>query len=299
MRQITADTKLFGLLGHGASYSLSPAMHNHAAQLFNKDLVYLYFDIKPGDVEQFLKTFWDMGGFGLNVTMPHKIHVSKLVDASELESVNTLVRRPDGWLGHSTDGVGFLEGLKRSNNTISDFDCVIMLGSGGAAQAVLNAIAVATLNQPPVVVIHRRSKKNDRALLNAFTVSESQILTFRDFTIDSALDTMRQTAGQRRLIIQATSAPKHGSSLAEFKPILDEMDSHDLLVDLIYDQPSSLYHFAIAKNIRCLDGLPMLIEQARMSQFHWWGKSASYDDMLLAIKNSGWRGTLAPPTAGL
>jgi hypothetical protein len=32
----------------------------------------------------------------------------------------------------------------------------------------------------------------------------------------------------------------------------------------------------------------MLIEQARLSQFLWWKKSASYEDMLFAIKNSGW-----------
>jgi hypothetical protein len=62
----------------------------------------------------------------------------------------------------------------------------------------------------------------------------------------------------------------------------------DLLIDIIYDQPSEIYFEAIRLGLNCLDGMPMLIEQARLSQFLWWKKSASYDDMLFAIKNSGW-----------
>ncbi len=289
MATITGDTKLFGLLSHGVKTTLSPAIHNHAANLFRKDLVYLNFDITADKVAAFLDIFWHMGGQGLNVTMPHKNLVASLVESEGLASVNTLSRTQTGWAGHSTDGDGFLRALERSNATIDDFEMAIVLGSGGAAQAVVSAITLASNDRLLPVIVHRRSRSNDQRLhVNDQRVT-AQMLTLRDISAESFCDSMKQTQGQRRLVIQATSAPKTGNSLENMIPALDYMSNDDLFVDLIYDTPSALYFAAIARGLRCQDGLPMLIEQARLSQQIWWGKAASYDDLVLGIKNSGWR----------
>ena len=279
MKPFSAETKLFGLLGHGASFSLSPVLHNYAAQALNKDLAYHYFDLAADDVANFLDIFWKIGGIGLNITMPHKNHVAHLVDSNGAESVNTLVRSDTGWKGYSTDGEGFLNGLARDGVKISDFDVVILLGSGGAAQAILNSIAIATASRPPTVIAHRRGKEQDQRLLRAFSVHESQILTLRSLSPEYVTDTLRQTKNSRRLLIQATSAPKNGDSLISYRSILNEMTRDDFLVDLIYDQPSDLYFSAVARDLRCQDGLPMLIEQARLSQKLWWGVAASHNEL--------------------
>jgi shikimate 5-dehydrogenase len=109
-------------------------------------------------------------------------------------------------------------------------------------------------------------------------------------TPESFADTMQATSDMRRLVIQATSAPKNGDSLKDYSIGLDFFTMQDFFVDLIYDRPSDLYFTAIARNFRCMDGLGMLIEQARLSQKLWWGKAASYEEMKSAIKKSGWQG---------
>jgi shikimate dehydrogenase len=289
MSKISGDTKLFGLLGHGARFTLSPAMHNHAAKILHRDVVYVNFDLKAESVSSFLDLFWQMGGIGLNVTMPHKSLVASLVNSNGLSSVNTLVRTEQGWDGFSTDGQGFLNGLARAGANIEEFDAVIILGSGGSTQAILGAITDALKEKPIVTVIHRRSGKNDADLRRAISKTPVQMLTLREMTASAFIDTLQNLAGLRKLVIQATSAPKHGDRLESYAKAVKMLEAKDLLVDIIYDDPSELYMECIRQGLNCLDGLPMLIEQARLSQHLWWRKAANYEDLLFAIKNSGWR----------
>lgn len=288
MALITGDTKLLGLLGHGTSYTLSPAMHNHAAKTLHKDAVYVNFDLKAEYVKEFLEIFWQLGGLGLNVTVPHKSLVASMVQTDGLTSVNTLVRSEAGWTGYSTDGEGFIRGLSRAKASIIDFEAVVILGSGGSAQSILGAIAQATTEKPPITIIHRRSKNHDSQIHEAVGKVPVQILTFRELTPEAFADTLENLQGIKKLVIQATSAPKNGDRLQDYSSAVKLLSPDDLLIDIIYDQPSEIYFEAIRLGLNCLDGLPMLIEQARLSQFLWWKKSASYDDMLFAIKNSGW-----------
>jgi shikimate dehydrogenase len=206
-----------------------------------------------------------------------------------LSSVNTLVRTDHGWDGFSTDGQGFLHGLARARANIEEFDAVIILGSGGSAQAILGAITDALKEKPIVTVIHRRSGKNDADLRRAISKTPVQMLTLREMTASAFIDTLQNLAGLRKLVIQATSAPKHGDRLESYAKAVKMLEAKDLLVDIIYDDPSELYMECIRQGLNCLDGLPMLIEQARLSQHLWWRKAANYEDLLFAIKNSGWR----------
>jgi len=289
MPSISGDTKIFGLLGQGTSFTLSPAMHNHAAKVLQQDAVYLNFDIPADQVKPFLEVFWHLGAIGLNVTMPHKNLVASLVETDGLPSVNTLVRTEKGWKGYSTDGDGFLEGLSRANVSITEFDAVVVLGSGGSCQSILRAISLATTQKPLVTIIHRRSRSNDSKILEAISKAQVQLVTLREMSPSAFSDTLANLSGLRKLVIQVTSAPKLGDSLAAYTPAVKNLSAGDLLVDIIYDHPSEIYFEAIRQNINCLDGMPMLIEQARLSQFLWWKKAASYNDLIIAVKNSGWR----------
>jgi shikimate 5-dehydrogenase len=143
--------------------------------------------------------------------------------------------------------------------------------------------------KPIVTVIHRRSGKNDADLRRAISKTPVQMLTLREMTASAFIDTLQNLAGLRKLVIQATSAPKHGDRLESYAKAVKMLEAKDLLVDIIYDDPSELYMECIRQGLNCLDGLPMLIEQARLSQHLWWRKAANYEDLLFAIKNSGWR----------
>ena len=91
-----------GLLGETLGHSYSPMIH-HALGEYD----YRLFEIPKEDLDAFLRSDrWD----GLNVTIPYKKAVvpycAELSEAAaKLQSVNTIVRRPDGTLyGDNTEG---------------------------------------------------------------------------------------------------------------------------------------------------------------------------------------------------
>ena len=279
---ITGDTTQLGLIGQHARYTLSPAMHNYACEILRRDSCYQYYDVPPAILKQFLDVAWHVGFQGLNVTQPHKESVAQLVGGHNLTSVNTLTRGQEWWLGHTTDGEGFDKGLLRLNCRLDDFKNILILGSGGAAQSV---VAQATTQGAPKknITIMRRSSVRDYLLRGLVPINHN--LQTLDWDSNIFCQRMRDTNDTDTLVIQATNLKANHEAYAGFSPGLD--DFKGVFVDLIYDQPSVLYHECNAKNLRCLDGLPMLIEQARLSQNLWWGKSAAYEQLALAIKNTG------------
>jgi len=138
------------VLGDPINHSLSPAMHHAALQALTphhpqlSQVKYLRLHIKSEELAQALTVLRSKNFIGLNLTVPHKIAALDLVknlspEAQKAESVNTLVPTPDGWAGHTTDGQGFLEALKEYSGSGVEQKDVIILGSGGAARAIIAA----------------------------------------------------------------------------------------------------------------------------------------------------------------
>ena len=106
------DERIYGLLGRKLGHSWSVPIH---AALGNG--AYRLLELEPDGLAPFLHRK-DIGG--LNVTIPYKKAVvpccGELSEAAErLQSVNTLVHRPDGTLyGDNTDLFGFLYMVRSS-----------------------------------------------------------------------------------------------------------------------------------------------------------------------------------------
>lgn len=64
--------KIYGVVGHPVSQSLSPVIHNAAFEHLEIDAEYRAFDVRPGDIGAFVKILAREGIWGLSVTMPHK-----------------------------------------------------------------------------------------------------------------------------------------------------------------------------------------------------------------------------------
>jgi shikimate dehydrogenase len=139
-----------GVLGDPIAHSLSPAMHNAAlTQLLPTHprlagVRYHRLHITAEELPAALTLLHAKGFAGVNLTVPHKIQALTLVgslspEARRAESVNTLVRTPVSWDGHTTDGQGFLEALRERAGGTTKGRPVILLGSGGAARAVAAA----------------------------------------------------------------------------------------------------------------------------------------------------------------
>lgn len=125
--------KIFGLLGCGISYTRSPQLHK---ALGGYD--YQAFDLTSDKLDQFfaLREF-----DGINVTVPYKTQCIKYLDelspiAKKLNAVNTIVKKDGKLIGYNTDYFGFLE---QAQSLDIDYKgkTVLVLGNGGAAQAVI------------------------------------------------------------------------------------------------------------------------------------------------------------------
>ena len=144
-----------GLLGKTLGHSYSPALHAMLG-----DYSYALFEKTEAELPDFLRGGgWD----GLNVTIPYKKAVvpycAALSPAAErLQSVNTLVRRPDGTIyGDNTDLAGFLFLFDGSGLDVRGKKALV-LGSGGASVTVCEALRQRGAGQ--VVVISRFGPDN-------------------------------------------------------------------------------------------------------------------------------------------
>lgn len=164
------DTAAFGLLGRTLGHSWSPQIH---ARLGSTP--YALFEREPDEVESFIRTgSWR----GINVTIPYKRRAAELADvrSPRVEALgvsNTLVRESDGTIvADNTDILGFNAMLAAFCNRELNVSArkalegkkALVLGTGGAAQAV--AYALATYTGAQVSFVSRRGSSTYETLLD-------------------------------------------------------------------------------------------------------------------------------------
>ena len=153
----------FGLLGRTLGHSWSREIH---ARLGSAP--YALLELEPEEVAPFVR---EGAWRGLNVTIPYKRLAAELADVrspavERLGVANTLVRGSDGSvLAENTDVLGFAwmlerfcrERLGRDARGALEGRKVLVLGSGGASQAVSDALEHAAGAR---VVVVSRSGEN-------------------------------------------------------------------------------------------------------------------------------------------
>ncbi len=94
----TATIDRYGVMGYPVSHSRSPVIHRLFALQTGQDMQYELLQVTPEKLETAVRQFQRTGGKGLNITVPHKSEVARLVDqlserASTAGAVNTIVFR--------------------------------------------------------------------------------------------------------------------------------------------------------------------------------------------------------------
>jgi shikimate dehydrogenase len=140
-KRITGHTELVGLIATPIRHSKSPEMHNAAFAKLGIDMAYLAFDIQPDQVEDALKGYKALNVIGSNVSMPYKEtvipYMDELTPAAKLcHAVNTIKNDNGKFIGHNTDGVGFMGSVKDKGWNIIGEE-ITVLGAGGAAKAIV------------------------------------------------------------------------------------------------------------------------------------------------------------------
>lgn len=145
-----------GLIGYPLGHSLSPKIHAAALRAYSLEGDYSLFPIAPDDrqpLKDLLSRVRSGEIQGLNVTIPHKQNVMQFLDeltptARTIGAVNTIHLREGKLIGDNTDAPGFLKDLNYffANHQIAKSPSqqiaksAIVLGSGGAARAVVYAL---------------------------------------------------------------------------------------------------------------------------------------------------------------
>jgi shikimate dehydrogenase len=269
---ITGATRLAAVIGDPARHSLSPALHNAAFAALGLDWVYLAFDVERGRAGDALAAMRTLGIDGFSVTMPHKGDVARAVDvldpeAAVLGAVNCVVNEGGRLRGTNTDGEGFLRGLRHDAGLdVAGARCAV-LGAGGAARAVVHALASA--GAADVVVVNRSA---DAALVTA-------ALAGGRGRVGAA-----EQLGKADLVVNATPVGMRGSLAGRLPCEPDAIHAGQVVVDLVYDPlETPLLAEARARGARAHNGVSMLVFQAALAFELWTGVQAPVRVMIDAV----------------
>ena len=273
---MTTRIPLAGVIGPPIAHSKSPRLHQHWLRRYGILGHYIPMDVRAGDLELVLATLPKMGFIGVNVTIPHKEHVLSLADvvtdsAALIGSANTLTFRPDGKLyADNTDGFGFMENLRNGApewNPKSGPAAV--LGSGGAARAVISALIEAGV---PEIRLSNRTKNRAEALQREFG---NKVVVYDWVQAGNALD-------DAVLVVNASSLGMQGKP--EMRVPLDALSHRAVVTDLVYTPlETPLLYFAKSIGCTTVDGLGMLLHQAAPGFERWFGRKPEVDDQLRQV----------------
>jgi shikimate dehydrogenase len=265
---LTGETRLVGLLGKPVSESLSPRMQNAAFAARGLDWAYVPLEVEPDALEEAASGLVALGFAGANVTTPYKTAILSYCDeldevAERAGSVNTLVVRDGRLLGATTDGA-VVRDLEPAGMS------ALMLGAGGAAQAVATALAD---EGAAAVTIAARTAERAHGLAVRLRTLFPQVEVH-------AKDEWPPSAQGFELVVNAT-------------PVRDEvvvaLTESQTLVDLAYrgdDRPTALATAARERGCRTVDGLDALLAQGAASFERWTGVPAPVDVMRSALRES-------------
>ncbi len=249
-RSITSATEIYGIVGGTVGHSVSPAMHNAAFRAARLDAVYVPFPaVSAADFAAFGRA---IGINGASITVPLKVSMFEQVDevdavARRIGAINTVSVSNDRWVGANTDAGGFLQPLQERLSLHGMR--VSVLGAGGAARAVLVALASSGCS----VRVHARDRfqAEDIAVLTPVTVGP-----------------WPPDRGSWDLLINCTPIGMYPR--VDATPIPREHLTGKYVYDLVYNPPvTRLLREAEEMGCQTIGGLEMLVAQAH-EQFQWW-----------------------------
>lgn len=266
----------YGVVGHPVGHSLSPFIHGLFARDTGQAMSYRLYDVSPAEFAGFVAGFFDRGGRGLNVTVPHKVIAVEAANelttrAAHAAAVNTLALRDDGTiLGDNTDGVGLVRDLCDNLGLVVTNRRILVIGAGGATRGVLAPLLGLS---PTMVVIANRTPERAQALAAAFTdLGSTQGVGFEDVG-EQPFD----------LVINATSASLSG----EIPPLPPSViGPGTVCYDLAYGRAATAFvEWARGRGCaQALQGWGMLVEQAAESFRVWRGVRPATAKVLAALR---------------
>ena len=263
------------VIGDPIAQSKSPAIHGFWIEKLGLQAAYRAHHVTSETLAAYLSDRReDPDWRGCNVTMPHKQAVAPLVDrieplAKRVGAINTVYRAPDGALvGRNTDVAGFLEPLAGRLRDQHYFRMARVLGTGGAARAVISGLAAEGFT----LVVAGRDPDKARGLLDELAGGEHHTAPLSHFAepTDFAFD---DRDGCCDLIVNASPLGMRGQPPLAFD--WSHAPPGSIAYDIVTDPlDTDFLRQARDAGFATIDGLSMLIGQAAAAFRHFFGQEA-------------------------
>lgn len=277
MSGVPRPTRLI-VLGHPIEHSLSPLFQQAALDACGIALRYERLDVPPVELGEVLVALRRERAAG-NITIPHKQAAIEFFDA-----LSPLARRVGAVNTFWVDAAGRLVG---DNTDVGGFDAavrgllvrepsgirVLLLGAGGAALAVREAVA--SWGDARLSVWTRRQEQ---------AVSFVAPLGAHGSAVEATREALNAALEAADLIVNATPLGLRADDELPFDP--ERLQPRQVVLDLTYHRegPTALVTACRARGIRADDGLRMLVEQGALAFERWFAQPAPRNVMMAAIR---------------
>ena len=267
------STKTYCIIGDPIHHSLSPAMQNAAFAAKGLNCTYIAFRVPEAELKESVESLRSINIAGFNVTAPHKTQVMKYLDelegtAKKAAAVNTVNNIESIFRGYNTDVYGFIEPLRKRQVDLRSMH-VLLLGSGGAARAVVVALAEAENGVAKLIIANRNVQRaNELAKLASDLGMKCELVP---------LDRAQDSSPTCDLIVNATALGMNNeSSVIDYQHI----QKGSIVYDIVYrPMVTDLIENAKYAQASVVYGYEMLIEQGAKAFEIWTGLSAPRDAM--------------------
>jgi len=270
------------------AHSLSPQTQNAALKACKIDMQYARFQISPDELQSALDLIRELNFVGVNLTTPHKIAASKLMDEIDdnvrrIGAINTVKVDNAKLRGYNTDGKGFARAVRQEFAVDLRDLRVMILGAGGAARAI--ALQCARENCERLVITNRTfatAQKLAEELREYFAgprvlgpVPRLQPIPWEEAAI-------RFQIAHLDLVVNATPV---GLKRSDPSPIPARLLAPHLMVyDTVYREGRTPFvSAAIEAGARAANGLAMLLYQGALAFEVWFEREAPIKAMREAL----------------
>lgn len=240
------------VIGDPVAHSKSPLIHNFWLERLGIEAEYRACQVLPDGLgDYFSQRRKDANWRGCNVTIPHKIAVMDHVSdpggvRTTIGAMNTIAHGPDAMLfGTNTDAAGFLGPIL---DAPLEGAPVIVIGSGGAANAIL--FALAQIEAGPVTILARNALKGASLLAR--------------FGLKGQVKPLSAVLPPAALLVNASPLGMKGQPQLDLD--LSPLPEDAIVYDIVYAPlETGLLKAARARSLETVDGLEMLVGQAALA----------------------------------
>jgi len=268
----TGAAVIAGVCGWPIKHSRSPRIHNYWLKQYGIDGVYVPLAIPLDRAMEAIRMLPALGIQGLNVTVPNKEEAYRAMDevdrwAQRMKAVNTVMVRDGILYGANTDAFGFMESLREA---IPDWRAeagpAVILGAGGAARAIVAGLQDAGA---PEIRIANRTPERAAAIRDEFGKPVRPVIW------DQRADILEDAS----IVVNTTSLGMEGQPALDLD--LAKLPPDAVVYDIVYvPLETPLVAAARARGNPAVDGLGMLLHQARPGFREWFGTDPVVDQAL-------------------